>query len=71
MGPVARVSASGRSGARPAGSSGARLTAGPLAEAIWTACWNRAAISETSSVRRIGAACQSRATVLTPKDVDG
>jgi hypothetical protein len=63
VGPVARVSASGSSGARPA--------AGPLAEAIWTACWSRAAISGTSSVRRIGASCQSRTTVLTAKDVDG
>jgi hypothetical protein len=58
VGPVARVSASGSSGAR-------------LAEAIWIACWSRAAISEISSVRPIGAGCQSRTTVLTAKDVDG
>ena len=63
VGPVARVSASGSSGAKP--------SVGPLAEAIWTAWWSRAAISETSSVRRIGAGCQSRTTVLTAKDVDG
>jgi hypothetical protein len=63
LGPVARGSASG--------SSGARLAGGLLAEAIWTACWSRAPISGTWRLRRIGAGCRSRAAVLAAKGVDG